>query len=347
MALQFGIGFGQDSKVHEIGDQVRIAEDAGFTHATFIDMGLVTPDVYVMMTLICANTSRIQIGQGVTDPITHNPAVIANAAATLRELSGGRAFVGIGVGGPYGKPFMRRAKLAELLEAIRFIKAYTAGEEAQIFGYSWHSEWIRQSQYAGLEVPVYVAVCGPGTCRVAGEVGDAAFSIGIDPILQRWRKEVIEKAAVDAGRDPEAVDLWVRTQVYLADSKEAAFRETAPYAATCAWELYQVLLRKTPETEELARRIERHHPGLIDEFKAIYDAWDPYYTERIGGPQTKVTTQRVIDFFLATGTVDEVGGRLAALDGMGLKGIWTVLYSIQDQVGMMQAIGRSLIRLFA
>lgn len=341
--MKFGVGFGQESGVSNIRDQVRVAEAAGFTHATYIDVGNIAPDVYVMMTLISEHTKRMRVGQGVTDPITHNPAVIANAAVTLREFSRGRTFVGIGVGGPYGKPFVRPARIDELREAIQFIKKYTAGEDAQIRGQSWHSEWIRRSGWAGQPVPVYMAICGPRTSQLSGEVGDACLSIGMDVTLQQWRKDMVAKGAVAAGRNPEEIDFWVRTQCYLADSKEAVHREVAPYAATCALELYIVLQRKTPDTVDLADRIERRHPGLLDEFKAIYDVWDPYYTERVGGPQTLPVTQRCVDFFLATGTAADVCEQLQALDELGITGVWSVLYSIQDQIGMMQEIGKELI----
>jgi alkanesulfonate monooxygenase SsuD/methylene tetrahydromethanopterin reductase-like flavin-dependent oxidoreductase (luciferase family) len=344
--MDFAIGFGQDSSVDDIGEQARAAEALGYTHATYIDMGNLAPEVLIMLTVMGAHTSSMRVGQGVTDPVTYNPVVIANAAATLRELTRDRHFVGLGVGGPYGKPFVRPARIGELREAIRFIRAYTAGDEAHLGELSWHCEWVRRSDYVGRPVPVYIAVAGRRTCELAGEVADGALSIGSDPVLQNWRREMIEKAAEAAGRDPGTVKLWARTQVYIASSKQAAFEETAPYAATCAWELYNVLRQKTPDMLDLAARIEKKHPGLLDEFKRIYDVWEPYATERLNGPQAEVTTQRVVDFFLATGTVDDVGEKIQDLKESGFSGVWAVLYALRDQEGAIESVGKELIPRF-
>src|SRR5207253_5627146 len=135
---------------------------------------------------------RIRIGHGVTDPVLFHPAVIAGATATIRELAGDRVFVGLGTGGPYGKPYVRAARLAELEEAVRFVKAYSAGDEASFAGGSWHSEWIRRSPHAGRALEVSVPVGGPRMCRMAGRVADAALSVGMDLTLQTWRKHLVD-----------------------------------------------------------------------------------------------------------------------------------------------------------
>ena len=155
------------------------------------------------------------------------------------------------------------------------------------------------------------------------------------------------QGAEESGRDPSEVEVWVRTQCYIAESKEAAKREMEPYAATCTWELYQILRRDTPAVAELRQRIERRHPGIIEEFKQIYDHWDPYWTERIGGPQTEYTTQRVIDFFLASGTADDINEQIDALVPVGIRGISSVMFSIQDNLGMLERMSNELMPHFA
>jgi 5,10-methylenetetrahydromethanopterin reductase len=344
--MDFGIAFGQHLNVVDVPLHAKAAEDAGFSHVTFVDMGNLANDVSVVMTVAALATERIQIGQGVTDPILHHPATIANAVATLRELSDDRAFVGIGLGGDYGKPYIRSATLAELREAIRFIRDYTAGEEASIGDHSWHNEWIRRSKYRGESARIMVAICGPKGCLLAGEA-DSAFSVGMDPTLQSWRKRLIERGAEEVGRDPGSVDVWVRTQIYVAESKAAAFYEVAPYAATCAWELWRVLRRKTPDTEELARELEAAHPGVLDELQAIYDHWDPYYAERQGGPQVACVTQQVVDLFLCSGEPEDVREQIGALEDIGVKGISTVTYAIEDPLAMMARIQSEIVPQFA
>jgi alkanesulfonate monooxygenase SsuD/methylene tetrahydromethanopterin reductase-like flavin-dependent oxidoreductase (luciferase family) len=342
--MRFGIAFGQDVAVSEVAGYSKLAEDAGFSHVTLVDIGNLAADVNVAMTVALMGTEKISVGHGVTDPIMYHPGTIGGAVATMRELAGDRVFVGLGVGGPYGKPFIRAAKIKELEEAVVFLKDYTAGREAAFGGKSWHNEWVRRSQYVDRSIPVTLAVCGPRTTLAAGKTADGLFSIGMDPTLQGWRKALVTRAATDAGRDPDVIDFWVRTQIYIAESKAEAFEQLAPYAATSAWELWKVLRRENPDTVELAKQIEDAHPGILDEFKAIYDAWDPYWTERVGGPQTRAVTQRVVDFFLASGTPEEVREQLAAVAEIGIAGVSVVTYSVRDIGELINRVSDELIK---
>ena len=119
--------------------------------------------------------------------------------ASIRELSNDRAFVGIGAGGPYGQLLKKGVLMKELRRAIKFISDYSAGFEGELADGSWHSEWIRNSKWNGTRLPVWVAVAGPRTCEITGEFGDAVLSIGMDPVLQQWRKDQVRRGADKAG----------------------------------------------------------------------------------------------------------------------------------------------------
>ena len=138
------------------------------------------------------------------------------------------------------------------------------------------------------------------------------------------------------------IAFYIRTQIYIAESKQAAKRELEPYAATCTYELHQILRRDNEPTEDLRHRIETHHPGLLAQFKTIFDNYDPYWTERIGGPQTKHVTQEVIDFFLATGTPADIVAQLKALEPVGIAGVSSVLFSIEQDFDMMERISSQI-----
>ena len=339
MTVQFGLGFGQDQDVYTVGEYAKRSEDLGFTHITVADINNLANEATVLMTLATMATDRIRIGHGVTNPATMHSGAIANAMASIRELGGDRAFIGIGAGGPYGQFLHRGVKMQTLRNSIAFMREYSAGRDGQLEDGGWHSEWIRNSsRYNGSHVPCWVAVAGPKTCQIAGEVGDGVLSIGMDPVLQQWRKDQVAVGSKKAGRNEHEVEFYIRTQLYIAESKSAAKRELEPYAATCTYELYQILRRDTPEVNDLCERLEKHHPGLLEEFRMIFDNYDPYWTERIGGPQTKFVTQRVIDFFLANGSSEDICEQIAALEPVGVTGISSVLFSIEKDFEMMQRI---------
>ena len=103
MRVEFGVGMGRNERMDEVAEISRVAEDSGFSLITFVDEPFLARDVHVMCTVAALSTRRARIGQGVVDPLTYHPSAIANAAASLNELSGGRAFLGLGAGGPAGK----------------------------------------------------------------------------------------------------------------------------------------------------------------------------------------------------------------------------------------------------
>ena len=68
----------------------------------------------------------------------------------------------------------------------------------------------------------------------------------------------------------------------------------------------------------------------------------PIAPERIGGPQTKFVSQRVIDFFLATGTPEDISDQFRALEDIGIQGVSSVLFSIEKDLEMMERMSKEI-----
>lgn len=75
----------------------RECEEAGFDRVGISDI-ILWPDSFMLQALVAAGTERVEIGAMVANPYSRHPAVLASAVATLDEISGGRAFLGLGVG---------------------------------------------------------------------------------------------------------------------------------------------------------------------------------------------------------------------------------------------------------
>ena len=84
--------------------------------------------------------------------------------------------------------------------------------------------------------------------------------------------------------------------------------------------------------------MEETDPGILDEIKAVYDAFDPYQHEVTDAPHSLVVTQRVIETFLLTGTPDDISEQIERLHPLGVNNISTVLFTIIDKRGMMREI---------
>lgn len=339
MKMDFGVALGSNLRIDEIADHARVAEESGFSHLAFVDQPEVSRDMYVMMTIAALNTHRIRIGQGVTNPFTYHPVVTANATATLSELTGGRVFVGIGAGGTalrammYPKGKGKARPMEEFRAGVEFVRKYIAGQEGEWNGARIHSGWTSQ------QVPIYMACTGARSCELAGEIADGVIIIGVNPELVKWKMELIEKGALKAGRDPSKIDVWDLTMIYVAESKETARREVASFAATCARDAYAPFEWENPPMTDLRRRLERAEQGIIEEFKLVHDNYDEYRHEMTDCPQAELITQRVTDFFLLTGTAEDICEQIYKLGQLGVKTIQTAVYSLIDQKGMMREIG--------
>ena len=78
---------------------VQAAEEAGYSHAWFIDSQILWQDCFVYMTRALARTERIVVGTAVTNPYTRHVTVTASAFATLaRAPSRAGSCSGIGRG---------------------------------------------------------------------------------------------------------------------------------------------------------------------------------------------------------------------------------------------------------
>ena len=336
--MKFAIGIGRNEPITEVGDHARVAEESGFDYLSAVDMPFLSREVDSMMTLAALHTSRIRIGQGVTDPVTRHPLVVANAAATIDELSGGRAFVGIGTAGPWGKPMTRPARLAELREAVIFIRRYTAGEKVEWHGVEFQSEWCRR------QVPIYMACGGARSCRLAGELADGIITpSNADITTNLWRREQIARGAEGAGRDPSEIDYWIRGMIHVAESKEAARYEAAGYAVNAAYLMWSMMRSGGPEIEELRRRLTREYPTIVEDCKRVHDAFDPAWMEHPDAPAARLITREMLDTQQVVGTPEQVREQLARIEEAGFETFGTVTYTIGDKRAMMRRIGEEVI----
>lgn len=171
---------------------------------------------------------RLRLGVCVTDASRRNPAVTAQAAATLHLLTRGRAILGIGVGEregnePYG---VKRTKpVAQFEEAIATIRALweSGGEpvsrESPYF--PLQDAMFALPPYRGKWPEVWVAAHGPRMLRITGRYGDAWVPFVVSrPADYARGLEAVRAAASDAGRDPMAITPAVQRAVITGRNRE-------------------------------------------------------------------------------------------------------------------------------
>lgn len=156
---------------------------------------------------------RLRLGVGVTDAGRRNPAVTAQAAATLHLLTRGRAMLGLGVGEregnePYGVEWT--TPVARLEEGLATIRAL----------WDSHGELVsRDSSYfplrnavfdlpphRGAWPPIWLAAHKPRMLRLTGRYADGWLPCVYFRSDQYARGlDAVRSAASDAGRDPMSI----------------------------------------------------------------------------------------------------------------------------------------------
>ena len=153
------------------GDMGRLVEGLGFHSLVLADTQCLTPEVWGQLMLVASATERIQIGTGVTNPVSRDPAVSASSALGLQVVSGGRAVLGIGRGDSSMAKIGKRPAAPEDFDLyLQRLRAYLAGEEILRDGKPSRMEWLDNLEIP--PVPIEVAATGPKVIEIAARRAD-------------------------------------------------------------------------------------------------------------------------------------------------------------------------------
>lgn len=207
------------------------AEGAGMDSVTVSDHfqpwrheGGHAPFSLAWMAAVGERTKRVQIGTSVMTPtFRYNPAVIAQAFATMGCLYPGRIMLGVGTGealneiatGHRGEWPEFKERFARLREAVSLMRELWTGETTDFDGdyYSTRGASIYDVPEDG--IPVYIAAGGPVVARYAGRAGDGFICTsgkGMELYTEKLMPAVAEGAA-QAGRDVASVDRMIEIKL--------------------------------------------------------------------------------------------------------------------------------------
>ncbi|PJJ71694.1 coenzyme F420-dependent glucose-6-phosphate dehydrogenase [Diaminobutyricimonas aerilata] len=193
------------------------------------------------MAAVGERTSSIRIGTSVMTPtFRYNPAVIAQAFATLGCLYPGRIMLGVGTGealneiatgfrgaGEQDWPEFKE-RFARLRESIRLMRELWTGDRVNFEGeyYSTHDASIYDVPEGG--IPVYIAAGGPVVAKYAGRAGDGFICTsgkGMDLYTEKLLPAVAEGAEA-AGRDAGAIDRMIEIKLSYDTDPDVALENT-------------------------------------------------------------------------------------------------------------------------
>jgi alkanesulfonate monooxygenase SsuD/methylene tetrahydromethanopterin reductase-like flavin-dependent oxidoreductase (luciferase family) len=154
----------------------RLADELGYDSINFSHIA--ARDSFTMAAALAVVTERVALGTSVA-PIYHrSPASMAQTAATLDDISGGRFRLGIGVGhrvtmgGWHGQEIGKPT--VEMREYLAIVRAILAGEPPPA-GKRWTSNFAFMGFRPRPDIPIYQAALSPAMLRLAGEIADGVL----------------------------------------------------------------------------------------------------------------------------------------------------------------------------
>ncbi len=198
------------------------------------------------MTAVGERTKRIVLGTSVLTPtFRYNPAVIAQAFATMGCLYPGRVFLGVGTGealneiatGYTGEWPDFKERFARLRESVKLMRELWWGERVDFDGefYKLKGASIYDVPEGG--VPVYIAAGGPVVAKYAGRAGDGFICTSGkgEELYADKLMPAVREGAEAAGRDVDAIDKMIEIKISYDTDRETALnncRFWAPLSLT-------------------------------------------------------------------------------------------------------------------
>jgi alkanesulfonate monooxygenase SsuD/methylene tetrahydromethanopterin reductase-like flavin-dependent oxidoreductase (luciferase family) len=167
-------------------------------------------DPWITLAAVAVATARVRLGPLVTPLPRRRPQVVAQHAATLDRLSGGRLILGLGLGhdgygeySAFGEPLTDdRARAAALDTGIELLLPALAGESVPQAGGRW-------TTVAGVQEPRCPIWIAGRPDRVAGPRRAARY--GLDGVALvgggDWRPQHVADTFAAAGRRPGELDV--------------------------------------------------------------------------------------------------------------------------------------------
>lgn len=178
---------------------------------------------WITMSAIGQRTKRIRMGTTVTCPtFRYNPAVVAEAFASLSLLYPGRIFLGIGSGEALNEEAAVglwpkwKERSERLVEASDIIRKLWAGEQVSHVG-KYYKVNARLYDRPSEQIPLMMAGNGPKAMYRCGQFADGLVT---DPKTWKEHKTEFQSGAREAGKDPTRMPVFIEQYVVVGGKKE-------------------------------------------------------------------------------------------------------------------------------
>jgi alkanesulfonate monooxygenase SsuD/methylene tetrahydromethanopterin reductase-like flavin-dependent oxidoreductase (luciferase family) len=178
------------------------------------------PECLTTLAALAEVTRRVALGPLVLNVSNRHPGLLANMAATVQQVSGGRLILGLGAGGNKRTPYAREQEALGIAVEPDAVRAQRVAEAAQILRRLWscdpasftgaHYRLDRPAGYlrADPAPPIVIGGFGPRMAGLAGKHGDGFNTQARHPRLAELAQIARDEHRA-AGRDPARFSLSV------------------------------------------------------------------------------------------------------------------------------------------
>lgn len=299
--------FGRPS-LDDIEAQAQRCEGLGYDGLTLTDSQNLSADTYVALTLAARATSRLRLGPGVTNPLTRHAAVTAGAIASVQEISGGRAMLGIGRGDSSLFNIGHKPVSPAVFERyIADVQSYLRGDSLTVGDYTSKLHWLSAGT---AKVPVDVGATGPKVIALGARLAErVSFSLGADPDRLAWGVEQVRQAVGPEGRMPS---LGAYLNVCVHDDLERAAELVRPGVG-----IFAHFTSMPGASREQVKQGD----------DAVYDRLGNYDKARHGRGDAAHAQALPVDFiqrFAVVGPAEDCIARLTALRRLGIERVFVI-----------------------
>jgi alkanesulfonate monooxygenase SsuD/methylene tetrahydromethanopterin reductase-like flavin-dependent oxidoreductase (luciferase family) len=229
-------------------------------------------DMTLLLTEAATRTTRIAVGTGIIGIWNRSAATIAQAAATLHAISGGRFVLGLGASTPqlseglhdtpFGPPVPRMRSM------VTQIRALLRGDRIPL-AVATSARALKLNVPPAPEVPILIAALGDAMTRLAGELADV-WAPFLYPRSQLGTGTQRLREGAARGGHPERVPaIYPSIPAVVADSEAKAREGAAWFVAfylTTMGSIYRDSLTKQGYGKEVASVLAANTPkfaGLV------------------------------------------------------------------------------------
>ena len=183
---------------------------------------------WITMAALARDVPRVRLGTLVTGNTYRHPAVLANMAATLDNLSNGRLVLGLGSGWQenehkaYGIEFGTAAiRLRMLDEACQVVKGLFENDRFDFSGEFYHLQQAPlEPKPTQKKVPLMIGGGGEKvTLKIAAKYADEWNVWGnVDTLIRKMT--ILDRHCETVGRDPSSIERCAVALLFLSDNED-------------------------------------------------------------------------------------------------------------------------------